>query len=218
MPSKCRQALKRGPGRPIDPGLAKRRRSELVHAAFGVFAEKGYHAATITDITEAANLGRATFYLHFKSKREVLDDVIDYIAGKGLESLPEMNTDQRIGSTTEIENSIAAIVDRSLALRDEFPGALRILLSEGTLDEEMARRIFGMGDHFEAFLSKLISEGIAAGLFRPEVEADFAAHALVGLATAALLRVLRDTLTHDSRDQYVESLVAFIKLLLVPGV
>ena len=40
----------------------------LVNAALSVMAEKGLDAATINDITEAADVGFGSFYNHFSSK------------------------------------------------------------------------------------------------------------------------------------------------------
>jgi AcrR family transcriptional regulator len=47
-------------------------RRRLVDAAVEVFAATGYTQATIEDITNAAGASRATFYLHFKSKAEIV--------------------------------------------------------------------------------------------------------------------------------------------------
>lgn len=49
---------------------------QLLEAAEQVFAEKGYHNASILDVTEAADVSKRTFYLHFKSK----DDLIEALA------------------------------------------------------------------------------------------------------------------------------------------
>jgi len=50
--------------------LTKRR---MLGAALDVFAERGYSAATVEDIVAAAGVARATFYLHFKNKMEVVE-------------------------------------------------------------------------------------------------------------------------------------------------
>ncbi len=51
-------------------------RSRLVEAAIEVFAEKGYARTTVDDIAERAGSTRATFYLHFKAKSDVLSELI----------------------------------------------------------------------------------------------------------------------------------------------
>jgi AcrR family transcriptional regulator len=45
--------------------------SEILEAARGVFARKGFNAATVDDIAQAAGLAKGTVYLYFPSKREI---------------------------------------------------------------------------------------------------------------------------------------------------
>jgi len=46
-------------------------RNRLIEAAEQVFADVGYHDASIVKITEAAGVGQGTFYLYFASKKDV---------------------------------------------------------------------------------------------------------------------------------------------------
>jgi AcrR family transcriptional regulator len=47
-------------------------RRRLIEGAVSSFERKGYAATTIEDIVAEANASRATFYLHFKSKADVV--------------------------------------------------------------------------------------------------------------------------------------------------
>ncbi len=49
-----------------------RTRKLLVQAAVELTLEKGYEAVTVQDITDRADLGRGTFYVHFNDKEDVL--------------------------------------------------------------------------------------------------------------------------------------------------
>jgi AcrR family transcriptional regulator len=51
-------------------------RQKLLDAAEPVFAEFGYHDASIVKITEAAGVGQGTFYLYFASKKEIFDELV----------------------------------------------------------------------------------------------------------------------------------------------
>jgi AcrR family transcriptional regulator len=53
-----------------------RTRQRLLEAAEAVFAEHGYHDASVVKITEAASVGQGTFYLYFASKQEVFDELV----------------------------------------------------------------------------------------------------------------------------------------------
>jgi AcrR family transcriptional regulator len=54
----------------------ERTRQKLLEAAERIFAELGYHDASIVKITEAAGVGQGTFYLYFASKKQVFDEVV----------------------------------------------------------------------------------------------------------------------------------------------
>ena len=55
----------------------RRTRHALENALISLILEKGYDAVTIEEITDRADLGRTTFYLHFRDKEELLMNAID---------------------------------------------------------------------------------------------------------------------------------------------
>lgn len=56
-------------------------REEMQHgildAAMQVYVKKGYHAATIADVAEAAGLGKGTLYLYFKNKEAIAISMVE---------------------------------------------------------------------------------------------------------------------------------------------
>ena len=54
----------------------ERTRQKLLESAEQIFAELGYHEASIVKITEAAGVGQGTFYLYFSSKKQVFEEVV----------------------------------------------------------------------------------------------------------------------------------------------
>jgi len=50
-----------------------RTRQLLLQAFSELFLEKGFHAMTVQDITERANVNRGTFYTHFEDKHAILE-------------------------------------------------------------------------------------------------------------------------------------------------
>src|SRR6185503_14752191 len=53
------------------------RRKQILEAAKLVFADAGYHGASINAIIERAQIARGTFYLYFESKSAVFDSILD---------------------------------------------------------------------------------------------------------------------------------------------
>jgi AcrR family transcriptional regulator len=58
------------------PGRGDRSRRRILAAAERLFAELGFHAASIVKITEAAGVAQGTFYLYFESKQAVFQEVL----------------------------------------------------------------------------------------------------------------------------------------------
>lgn len=51
---------------------------KLIEAAEKVFGESGYHTASVSAITQAAEVGMGTFYLYFRSKKDIFRELIYY--------------------------------------------------------------------------------------------------------------------------------------------
>lgn len=54
-----------------------RTRAELLQAARQVFAARGFHEASIAEITQVADVGVGTFYLHFRDKDDAFNTLLD---------------------------------------------------------------------------------------------------------------------------------------------
>ncbi len=53
------------------------RRQLILDAAIQVFAEKGFHQATMDDVADRAELGKGTLYYYFRSKDEILLQLLE---------------------------------------------------------------------------------------------------------------------------------------------
>lgn len=114
----------------------------FVEAAKRVFSERGYGAATVDDIVKAAGASRATFYLHFSSKADVMAAIYESLMPATAQYW--RNLDRSLGSRAELriwlEQAIhwweehrdilpalheAAAVDRDIAAR-QYAGLRRL--------------------------------------------------------------------------------------------
>src|SRR5712692_7835864 len=57
-------------------------RQRVLEAAEQVFGEKGYHGASVTEITRSAGVAQGTFYLYFKGKKEIFLDLVDALGNR----------------------------------------------------------------------------------------------------------------------------------------
>jgi AcrR family transcriptional regulator len=105
-------------------GTRKRARTrfELLKAARQVFAKRGYHDASIAEITELADVGVGTFYLHFRDKDEIFTTMLtdgmrvlrDHVLAEAQQAAPEY----------AFAATIRAIFRHAYAERDLFQIAL----------------------------------------------------------------------------------------------
>src|SRR3954468_9031177 len=101
------------------PTVAKaERRQQILAAARGLFAKRGYHLTTIDDIVAQAGVARGTFYLYFEDKRAIFSDLIDRFAGQLSMAIVRIVTDDAARSVTEqVRENIRAIIATCLADR-----------------------------------------------------------------------------------------------------
>ena len=80
----------------------ERTRRRLLEAAEHVFAELGYHDASIVKITEAAGCGQGTFYLYFASKKAVFDEVVLDLNARVRQAMTQASAEGRTRAEREL--------------------------------------------------------------------------------------------------------------------
>ncbi|MCB2178344.1 TetR/AcrR family transcriptional regulator [bacterium] len=78
---------------PDEPKIDRRilrTRQALRDALFALIQEKEYDDITVEEITDRANLGRATFYLHYKDKEDLLLEEFSNLVYKRAQVLSEI--------------------------------------------------------------------------------------------------------------------------------
>jgi AcrR family transcriptional regulator len=69
----------------IQEQLIEARRNQILDAAAGVFAEKGFHQTTIRDIAKAAGIADGTIYNYFENKTGLLFSLFERMRAEVLE-------------------------------------------------------------------------------------------------------------------------------------
>jgi AcrR family transcriptional regulator len=146
-----------------------------VDAAERLMRERGVEAVTIHDITEAADVGHGTFYLHFENKAEVLRPLIDQLAARIHEQVDR-----------------ATHGDPDPALR--FATGIRIALRTIARDPIWSWYVFRSGTPFRQLAEGMgsppqedMNRGVASGRFKvTDLRAtwSFIDGAMIGVLTA----------------------------------
>ncbi|WP_300342763.1 TetR/AcrR family transcriptional regulator [Nesterenkonia sp.] len=155
----------------------EQRRRQLLDCALQVFVAKGYHAASMDDIAEAAEVSKPVLYQHFPGKHELFLDLLDTHLSQLRDELTsalseaETNKERVTGTVTTFYEFIAR--------EDE---AYRLVFAAGMdHDEEVSDRL----ERFHDAMAAAIAEVIADDTGQPMAEATMLGHGLLGMATTA---------------------------------
>ncbi len=152
------------------------RRHSILMAAKRVFARQGYHAAGVADIIAEAGIARGTFYLYFKSKREIFSSLLEHIfkaVGEQLRDFPKNEPHQ-------ILQTILSNVERIKDFFFQDPDLAKILIRESTaLDADSSERLQEIRRVLAIRLTELVHHWQKIGILRP-LDPQVIAYGIIG--------------------------------------
>lgn len=153
------------------------RRRELAREAAAVFAELGYHTASVDDIADAAGLGKATLYHYFRSKHEILY----WIHEEFIDTLMSRHT-ARLGTEMSARQRLLAIMEDLVepAGTPQRGGGQVFFENYGDLPEEFAKPIAEKRSRYSKMVEQEITRGIDEGEIR-KVDPRVTAFAIFGM-------------------------------------
>jgi len=185
--------------------MRRERRAQIVDAAKAVFAEHGYHNASVSDIIGGARIARGTFYLYFESKQQIFETILS----EALEQLRSRIT--RIDVTPDAPPPIEQLRGNLVRVMDYVlgdPHFSRLLLSHSlSSDAEAAERVQQFYAHVHGMITHALTHGVDMGLVRP-CNPALVASALLGAARGIIDNVLRAEHPPAS-SAIVDELIAF---------
>lgn len=156
---------------------AEERRAQILDRALVVFAERGYHGASVSHIVKAAGVARGTFYLYFDSKEAVFRDLLDALLDTFRNSVRGMD----IGpSAAPMEEQLEGILVRMLRTAESNRALTRIIFREAVgLDETVDARLQTFDDALHGWLVAALTLGEGLQLVRAS-DKDVAATCIMG--------------------------------------
>jgi AcrR family transcriptional regulator len=99
------------------------RRAAILRAALEVFAERGFHEASLDDVAARGGISKALIYEHFASKRELQRELLDTYVHEGLERVNDAAADADNSPGARLRAGAEAF----LAFVEERPDAWRMV-------------------------------------------------------------------------------------------
>ena len=141
-------------------------RERLFRAAIQLFAQKGYSETTVEDITNAADVGKGTFFNYFPSKEHIL-------ASFGRMQVEKVQLAADAISTTKLPIQVFL---RKMALDvisepARNPAIMRALLQANLSSEPVRQAMREVHENATALLARILKEGQHRGEVRNDLEA-----------------------------------------------
>ena len=154
----------------------EQKRQRILRAAIDVFASKGYFAARMTDIAEAAQVADGTLYLYFEGKEHLLMSIFDGVLGRFIERLD--------GEIAKIDDPIEKL-SIMIRLHLETLGRDQALAHVLQIETRHSRRFMSLftrgklGEYLNR-VRDIIVEGQESGVFRGDIRPGLATNLVFG--------------------------------------
>ncbi|GAF48230.1 putative TetR family transcriptional regulator [Rhodococcus wratislaviensis NBRC 100605] len=153
----------------------RRTKRLLRDALVSLVLERGYSAVTVEDVTERADVGRATFYTHYTDKDELLGQIVADLGEDLKERLRPLVSDSSVGFTGK---PVLEMFRHAAEERDAYRVVLR-----GEGDGRALRRFV---DERAALAAQIFSARSESNGVTPRIDMEVLSRAWVGEQVAVL--------------------------------
>lgn len=193
----------RGKGQVEKPAAAAQegsaREEEILRAAFEVFADKGFHGATMLDVASRARASKATLYARYPSKEALFEALMAWDTRQGTEALDAIVEDATLEPLAALHRVAAQLL--ALMLQPQKLALFRIAVAEGARLSAVGRTYSAFTrDHGMACVRPIVARLLKQGLIDIEDRREFG-HSFIGLLQGELfMRALLGTIPSPNRE------------------
>lgn len=181
---------------------------KIFETSMKLFAEKGYDATSIEDITATVGVAKGTLYYHFSSKEEIFNFLVE----EGIKLL-QNSIDIKTSKLTNYIDKIKAIVLIQIKIVVKYEDLITILLSQfwGTeaRNQKCKKHIY----EYINTIENIVKEGIEAGEIKQGNPKAIASE-IYGLICSTLIYKLRNNDEINIMKLYKEFETTIIKGLV----
>jgi len=153
-------------------------RNKILAAAVQLFAEYGYHAATMRDIARLTGIQAASIYYHFASKQALLIEIMQTHMRDLNEHLERIVQEQ-----APVEERLYEAIANHIRLHTTYKAEFFVIDTEiRALEDANRADILAQRDHYDSLLQDLLREGMEQGVFR-SIDVKITSYALIAMCT-----------------------------------
>ncbi|AAC06593.1 transcriptional regulator (TetR/AcrR family) [Aquifex aeolicus VF5] len=147
-------------------------RERIIKAAAKEFAEKGFYNTQISHIVESAGVARGTFYIYFKSKEEVFEEILKKVVEDLKERIKPVDISR--DPVEQVKENVKRVIDYALENRE----LAKIILFR-SCEPNYAKIIDCFFEDVVNLISRSLEKGIKLGILKPH-DTEVVARVILG--------------------------------------
>ncbi len=184
------------------------KKERLLNSGFELFMNKGINNTSIQDITDKADVAKGTFYLYYKNKYELQNDIIVLKSKELLDSAIKETQNKNIKN---LDDKIISVIDHIINTLKNSPLLMNLIgkdISLGYIEEKFDNFINDDEDSIQTYFMKAYEKSNIK-LKNPIVTF----YMIIELASASIYSSITKKIPLEI-DEYKEYLYSSIRLLL----
>jgi len=157
-------------------------REEIISSCLSLFAHRGFHITSISEIAKRAGITKGAIYWHFTNKEALFEAILDRIK-HDWQTTVMLHVEEAAGARLKFEK----LFDNYFLLFDKQPEVclfLQRVMLRGT-EDKYTQLVNGVFERTTKFIAKIIQQGKREGLFRSDVDARLLSYAIIGALAGA---------------------------------
>jgi AcrR family transcriptional regulator len=153
-------------------------RDKVFAAAVQLFAEYGYHAATMRDIARIAGIQAASIYYHYPSKQALLVEIMESHMRK-----LNANLERIVSKHNTVQQCLYEAISNHIRLHTTYKSEFFIIDTEiRALEGENRAKILALRDRYEDLIQELLREGMEQRVLR-QTDVKISSYAIIAMCT-----------------------------------
>jgi len=187
-------------------------RATLLKTALSVFSTKGYAAATLDDVANAAKVTRGAIYWHFKSKADLYNTLVQEFSARGAGVVQQAVSEG--GTLLEILRRIFVRLCTLIEEDKELRAVMELTLFKIGLDPDLQdgrKKQIEEGNALLQGITEAMRQGIAQGDLRNDIDPADLARAFIAFENGVIQLWLlspRSFSLKTSAESFADILVA----------
>ncbi len=169
---------------------------KIFETSMKLFAEKGYEATSIEEITATVGVAKGTLYYHFSSKEEIFDFLIE----EGIKLL-QNSVDIKTSKYSNYLDKVKAIALIQIKIVSRYENIITIILSQFWGKEKRNQKCKDLVYGYINQIEEIVKEGIAEGQIK-NGDSKAIASEIYGLICSTLVYKIREPEKFNIMDLY----------------